>query len=249
MTDPAADSDSADPAGRAASIRCATSTDRHIVRAPIDESDDPLARFVHDAAEGRFPPADGSITVLPADRVTGLHAVLAFTAHAVVVSDLGRDAVLATGIDAYGGATDPAVLLALAGRDRCCGVLDVALARRGTGLGATTLEPTTELDDHPRVRYARTLRRDVTVWADRTGLVALGRGLGGRWELGFELTGERPGTGHGGALLEQALGLVPSDEHLFAACAPGNARSLKVLLTAGFVPFGSEVILTPSTNP
>lgn len=208
--------------------------------------EDRLARLLHDAANGHFPPADGSITVVPSDRLTGLHAVLSFTAHAVVVTDLDREGVLATGIDAYGGATDPAALLALAGSDRRCGVLDIALARHGTGLGATTLAPTTELDDHPRVRYARTLRREVTVWADRTGLVALGRGLGGRWELGFELTGERPGTGHGGALLDQALGLVPADEQLFVACAPGNARSLKVLLAAGFVPFGSEVVFTPS---
>lgn len=206
---------------------------------------DPIRRLVDDAARGVFPPPDGSITVLPPDRTTGLHAVLSFTAHAVVVTDRSPEEVLATGIDAYGGATDPSVLLALAGDTHRCGVLDLSLVRSGTGSGPTTARRTDRFDDHHRVRYARTLRRDVEVWADDTGLFCLGRGLGGRWELGFELTGVDPGGGHGRALLDQAIATIPEGENLFAACAPGNARSLRALLAAGFVPFGSEVLLTP----
>lgn len=212
---------------------------------PDGIGDDPVARILADAADGRFPEPDGSITVLPPDRTTGLHAVLSFTAHAVVMTDLDRETVLATGIDAFGGATDPAVLLALAGADRACGVLDASLTRAGTGRGATTVVETNAFDDHHRVRFGRRLRRDVRVFADDTGLFLLGRGLGGRWELGIELADGLPGRGHGAALVEQALGLVPAGDVLHAACAPGNARSLRVLLDAGFRPIGSEVILAP----
>jgi len=213
---------------------------------PDPTTDDPVARLVLDAAEGRFPTPDGSITVLPPDRTTGLHAVLSFTAHAVVLTDRSAEEVAATGLDAYGGATDPAVLLALAGTTHRCGVLDASLARRGSGLGATTLVETDAHDDHHRVGYARHLRRDVRVFADEAGLVTLGRGIGGRWELGIELADGLAGRGRGGALLDQVVGLVPADEWLFAACAPGNARSLRALLAAGFIPFGSEVLLYPA---
>lgn len=41
-------------------------------------------------------------------------------------------------------------------------------------------------------------------------------------------------------------GLVPAGEPVFAAVAPGNARSLRTFLATGFVPIGSEVILRPA---
>lgn len=229
----------------------------------IPSSRDPLAVLLADAAAGSFPIADGSVTVLPPDTTTGLHAVLSFTSHAVVMTDRTRSEILATGIDAYGGATDPAVLLAIAGQTHRCGVLDATLVRRGTGpraadptrSGATApirtgseddrLVETTRHDDHPRVRYARTWRRDVRVFADSTGLVTFGHGLGGRLELGVELVETAGGAGRGASLVRRALDLVGSDRWLFAACAPGNARSLRSLLGAGFVPIGSEVLMRP----
>jgi hypothetical protein len=45
--------------------------------------------------------------------------------------------------------------------------------------------------------------------------------------------------------MTDALGLIPPEEHVFAAVSPGNARSLRALLSVGFVPIGSEVILRP----
>jgi hypothetical protein len=51
--------------------------------------------------------------------------------------------------------------------------------------------------------------------------------------------GER-GTGRG--LIGDALRLVPAGEPVFAAVAPGNARSLRAFLAAGFTPLGSEVL-------
>jgi RimJ/RimL family protein N-acetyltransferase len=47
----------------------------------------------------------------------------------------------------------------------------------------------------------------------------------------------------GGALLADALGHVPAGELVFAAVAPGNARSLRAFLGLGFSPLGCELVL------
>jgi hypothetical protein len=52
--------------------------------------------------------------------------------------------------------------------------------------------------------------------------------------------GER-GTGRG--VIRDARRPVPAGEPVFAAVAPGNARSLRAFLAAGFVPLGSEVLI------
>jgi hypothetical protein len=44
-------------------------------------------------------------------------------------------------------------------------------------------------------------------------------------------------------LIDQALSMTPRGELLFAAVAPGNARSLRSFLSCGFVPIGSEVLI------
>jgi L-amino acid N-acyltransferase YncA len=44
-------------------------------------------------------------------------------------------------------------------------------------------------------------------------------------------------------LIEQALAIIPRGEQMFAAVAPGNARSLRSFLSCGFVPIGSEVLI------
>ncbi|MGH8949470.1 MAG: GNAT family N-acetyltransferase, partial [Acidimicrobiia bacterium] len=44
-------------------------------------------------------------------------------------------------------------------------------------------------------------------------------------------------------LISQALAMMPRGELLFAAVAPGNARSLRSFLSCGFVPSGSEVLI------
>lgn len=68
-------------------------------------------------------------------------------------------------------------------------------------------------------------------------------GLAGRRELSIELSepGRVPGLGR--RLLDEALDLLPAGEVVFAAVAPGNARSLRAFLAVGFVPLGSEVII------
>jgi hypothetical protein len=103
-----------------------------------------------------------------------------------------------------------------------------------------------DAEDHPRVRHARDLRTDVRVHGDARGLVTLANGLAGRRELSIELADPANASrGRGRSLLRDALALVPAGEPVFAAVSPGNARSLRAFLAAGFTPLGSEVILRP----
>jgi hypothetical protein len=60
---------------------------------------------------------------------------------------------------------------------------------------------------------------------------------------GGQAAGRVPGVGR--ALIREALRLVPAGEPVFAAVAPGNARSLRAFLAEGFLPIGSEVIIQP----
>jgi hypothetical protein len=102
-----------------------------------------------------------------------------------------------------------------------------------------------DLDHHPRVQIARSLRSRVEVYADERGLITLADGIAGRREVSIEAGEESRGRGRGRALLGELLGIVPTGEPVFAAVSPGNARSLRAFLAAGFVPVGSEVILRP----
>ena len=189
----------------------------------------PLLAVLLSAARGEFPPADGAAVYLPPLPGGG----------GAVVSLTGR-VYLATGhrvpdLDGFGAALRPAVLCALAG-EREIGTLDVTTVATGTGGGSLPVR--TDLDDHPRVRHARALRESVQVYGDERGLVTVAAGLAGRTEMSVEVA--VPGTGR--ALIRAARGLVPAGAPVFAAVAPGNARSLRAFLAEGFVPLGSEVI-------
>jgi hypothetical protein len=97
------------------------------------------------------------------------------------------------------------------------------------------------------VRHARQLRTDVRVFGDERSLITLADGLAGRRELGVELHRPQDGShGYGRSLLTDALSLVPDGEPVFAAVSPGNARSLRAFLTAGFTPIGAQVLLQPN---
>jgi GNAT superfamily N-acetyltransferase len=194
-----------------------------------------------DAADGRFPPVDGKVTLLGA-LPRGQATVVSFTGHAVIASDLPPDRLTALGVDGFGAASRPDVLLAVAGDAGEVGTIDVTLAARGTGRGSPMRE-TTDLDSHPRVRHARALRDGVRVYADDRGLVTSASGLAGRRELSVELWPELPGHGIGRTLVADALGLVPDGDPVFAAVAPGNARSLRAFLAAGFAALGSETVI------
>jgi hypothetical protein len=194
----------------------------------------PLLAVLHDAAHGVFPPADGQAVFLP-PLAGGVSAVVSLTGRAYVAS-----ARRVPGLDGFGSALWPAALAALAGPGGEVDTVDVMLAARG--LGGGRLPVRTDLDEHPRVRRARAWRTDVRVHGDERGLVTVACGLAGRTELSVELTGAGE-RGAGRALIRDALGLVAAGEPVFAAVAPGNARSLRAFLAVGFVPLGSEVLM------
>lgn len=198
----------------------------------------PLLDLLTGAAEGRFPPVDGGVTVMP-PLAGGWECSVAFTGHAVVATSRSADEVRQQGPDGFGGSMAPDFLRWLAGPQGFIGVIDVMLFTRGTG--TSTLPLRTDADDHPRVQYARQYRSDVRVYGDERGLITIGAGLAGRRELSVEA--DTHNRGHGTALIAEAVGLVPEGELLFAAVSPGNARSLRAFLSLGFTPIGSEALI------
>jgi RimJ/RimL family protein N-acetyltransferase len=189
------------------------------------------------AFDGEFPAVDGLVEMTPA-LGAGLDAVVSFTGHAVLAT--AQTDFTDLGLDGFGRALGPAVLQRLAGPFGRVGVIDATLVAGGTG-GVGRLPPRTDLDDHPRVAHARLLRDHVRVFGDERGLVTISRGLAGRSELSVEVG--VGGQGLGRSLIRSALDLVPVGQPIFAAVAPGNARSLRAFLAAGFVPIASEVIV------
>jgi hypothetical protein len=209
----------------------------------------PLLRWFLDAADGSFPPVDGAVSLLPA-LPGGLEASVGFTGHAVVATALPPARVRSAGPDGFGRSLAPDFLGLLAGRDGEVGCLDVTLVARGSG-GPGPLPVIPGLEKHPRVRLARDLRSEVRVHGDERGLVTVACGLAGRLEIGIELLDPdgRGGRGDGRSLLRDALALFPAGAPVFAAVAPGNARSLRAFLAVGFAPVGSEVIVRPGRRP
>jgi hypothetical protein len=181
------------------------------------------------------------------DRMAG--AVVALTGHHVIASRLGRGELEAE-LDPHDIAApfNPTFLAWLGRRlEASVGHIDVTLARMGGDDSESEwLEPTTSPQDNERVRRAQRLRSDVRFYRPRDGgaIVTLGKGLAGRCELSMEIDDEDArNRGLGRRLAEAAAGLVPSDEGVFAAVAPGNARSLRALLAAGFRAVGAECLL------
>ena len=205
----------------------------------------PLAEIIEDAAEGRFLPVDGGWhRVDPWKR--GLEAVVAFTGHAVLAvhHDTTDETLAALGAGGFGGAHDPRLIAAMAGPHGWIDSLDVLLASRGSGTAGSSsrLVPRPDLVTHPRVQFAAAAREDLQVFGHedgrRSSVVIVARGVAGLCEISFELDpGQRGGAGT--ALVQDALRLVPEGELVVAAAAPGNAASLRALLSAGFVPLGS----------
>ena len=126
------------------------------------------------------------------------------------------------------------------------GCLDVVLVAPGTAIDAG-LELRPADGDHPRVDRARRHRTDVQVWttADGAGLLTLGRGLAGRWEVSLEVAPSARCRGLGATLAAAAPALVPDGDALWAQVAPANSASLRAFLAAGYRPVGAEVLFGP----
>lgn len=205
----------------------------------------PLLPVFRAAAEGRFPPVDGAVEVMPPDAA-GTWAIVEFTGHAYVLAEVSLAELEAAGADGFGGAGHPDVQRLLAGPNGWIGCHDAVLVRRPGGQ-EQPLAVRTDLDDHPRVSRSRQHRRQVTVYGDDDGLVVVGIGLAGRTEMAVELF-EPGGTGARGVgrrLIGGALAALTDEDWCFAQVSPGNAASLRAFLAAGFVPIGSEVLIHP----
>jgi hypothetical protein len=200
-----------------------------------------LADIIAAVEGGNLPPADGGLTVVPGE---GDCVVLAFTGHTVVAADVDpgwvRDQLPPGDL---GAPLNPPFLTALCSRlGRHANNIDMTLLAPRV-VGRLPL-PLSEIGGrrHPRIRRALRYREDVHAWATEGGVLILGRGVGGRWELAIEVEPDYRGEGLGRMLAAAGRHLVPG-EMLWAQIAPGNAASVRAFLAAGFVPIGSEVLL------
>lgn len=211
-----------------------------------------LGGILDRAAAGRFLPPDGGVTILPAQSSARAAGVIAFTAHAVVFVDADPDWVagqLPPG-DLSGPLT-PAFLDALCTRTgRRAQSTDVlAVAAPLPGEPEIDLEPLTAegagagAPVHPRLARAHRYRDEVRAWQADGGIVMLGRGVGGRWEVAVEVDQDQQGRGLGRRLALAGRHLVPGGAPLWAQIAPGNVASMRAFLAADYRPAGAEALL------
>ncbi|QOV35415.1 GNAT family N-acetyltransferase [Streptomyces ferrugineus] len=197
------------------------------------------------AARGVFPPPDGRTTVVPqpSPRSAG---VVAFTAHSVVFTDEDPrwvyDTLRAADCDALAATMNPRFLAALMERTgRTTETIDSVLV--GTPLPGEPPLALKEIADacHPRIGYAQGRRDEVRAWAVEGGVLVMGRGVAGRLEVSVEVDESVRRRGLGRLLVTTARHLVT--EPLWAQVAPGNARSVRAFLAAGYRPVGAEMLL------
>jgi GNAT superfamily N-acetyltransferase len=206
----------------------------------------PLAERLRDAAHGVFPPVDGVIEVVPSPGPPA-DAIVGFTGHFVVAGDLDERAV-AERIPPgdFSLPFSPGALQWLASElGRHPATYDALFVTIGDASGAPPSLRRADDLAHPRLERASRYRDIDSVWTDDVGsLMMVGRGLCGRWEVGYEVAPDHRGAGLGRRLVGAARGLVPSGEPLWAQVAPGNAASMRSTLAAGFVPVAAEVLFT-----
>jgi GNAT superfamily N-acetyltransferase len=221
----------------------------------------PLAALLDEVAAGRFPAADGSVTILPqpSPRDAG---VIAFTAHAVVFTDADAGwvrSLLPPG-DLAAPLSPPFLQALCTATGREAHSIDMlCVAQPLPGPPPVELTPV-EGADHPRIKRALGFRDEVTAWRADGGVVLLGRGVAGRWETAIEVDPDCRDKGLGRRLATAARHLIAaraatadtaSAAHrqsvpLWAQIAPGNAASVRAFLAAGFVPVGAEALLSRS---
>ena len=205
-----------------------------------------LADLLRGVADGTPPPTDSDLTVVPPpdERSVG---VLAFPGQHIIVADVSTEWVRSwLPADDLSAPFSPQFLTLLgAVTGRAIGNIDtVAVARaHGRRRGLELAEITDS--DHPRVARAKQFRADVRAWTCPGGMLVVGRGVAGRWEVAVEVDAALRGFGLGRGLFGAALGLLPEGEFVWAQVAPGNAASLRALLASGYRPIGGEVLFEP----
>ncbi len=207
-----------------------------------------LAALLESAAAGYFPPADGSVEILaqPSDRDAG---VISLTAFAVVFADTDPGWIAAQlPADDLAAPLSARFLHALGERlRREVGSVDM-LACAGPLPGAPPLElMLAEIDppqpgsvaSEPHARIARALRYrdDVRAWQAAGGVLTLGRGVAGRWEVAIEVDPQSRGDGLGASA--RLRGQVPGPGRR-AGVGPDRAgqRGQRPRIPAGRIPAG-----------
>ena len=207
----------------------------------------PLAAVLLDAANGRFPQFDGALQVMP--PLGGLAAGLfGFTGHSIITTNLHEEELRSQLPSRDVGAPwNPAFIAWLAQRlNAHCYTPDLVLVAFRAGLdSAFCIIERPDLAPHPRAVMAQRFRRDVRCYSDRdgSGLLTLGLGVCGRFEVSVEVESAQRNRGLGRRLALAARWLIPEGEPVFAGVSPGNAASLRAFLAAGYVPIGSEICL------
>jgi GNAT superfamily N-acetyltransferase len=203
-----------------------------------------LAAVLADVAAGRFPPADGGVTIVPPPSARDA-GVIGLTAHAVIFidADPGWVAAQVPAGDLSGPLT-PAFLQALCVRTnrRAHSTDMLCVAPSLPGPPGVALAPEPDLA-HPRMARALHYRDEVRAWRADGGVMLIGRGVAGRWEAAVEVDPGRRGRGLGRALAAAARHLVPGGGPVWAQIAPANAASVRAFLAAGFTPVGAEARL------
>jgi GNAT superfamily N-acetyltransferase len=204
----------------------------------------PLAIRLTEAARGRFPAFDGAVEVVPSPGPP-CDALVAFTGHYVLAADVDPGEVAARWpVGELSLPFAPQSLTWLAERlGRRPRTHDALFVTFGDGSGAPNWLERDDAFAHPRVDEASQFRTIDEIWTDGLGsLVMVGRGLGGRWEVGYEVEPAYRNQGLGRRLVAAARGRVPAGEPLWAQVAPGNASSMRTTIAAGFVPVGAEIL-------
>jgi RimJ/RimL family protein N-acetyltransferase len=205
----------------------------------------PLRVRLDEAAAGCFPAADGVVELVPSPG--GLaDAIVGFTGHYVLAADIDPTEVEARVPPGDLSAPMSAAMLTWLGQrlDSDPATFDALLCRMGTGTGPPSWLQHVDGHDHPRVERASRYRREMRVFAvdGDAAVLAVGRGICDRWELGFEVDPAARAKGLGRRVAAAAAALVPAGDALWAQVAPGNAASLRCLAAAGFVPVAAEVL-------
>lgn len=203
-----------------------------------------LAALLARVAAGNHMPPDGGVTIVPqpSSRDCG---VISFTAHSVIFADADPAWVRAQLPDGDLGAPMNSrflqALCAHTGR-RARGVDMLCLTESLPGRPRLRLTRC-PAQSHPRVDLALRSRDNVMAWAADGGIVLLGRGLAGRWEVAVEVEPDHRGRGLGRELAAAARHLIPAGAPLWAQISPGNVASVRAFLAAGYQHVGAEALL------